>query len=198
MRTAARATLTYWILAIRAGVDAGDVREILMQDAGDGVELDADAFRIDCIREELEYGGLRLLTTALISGARISLTIDIGFDDALEPGAEELDSPFMLGFPMLRVRGYARETVIAQKFQAMAALGHANNPVKDFYDIWILNRSFSFDDDRLPRAIAATFARRGAAIPRVLPDALTPAFCSRSAEAATVARFCGRCCARTR
>ncbi|TDW37258.1 nucleotidyltransferase AbiEii toxin of type IV toxin-antitoxin system [Rhizobium azibense] len=151
-------------------------REILAQDSGDGVEFDADALRVDRIREELEYGGLRLRTTASISGARIGLTIDIGFGDALEPGAEELDYPSMLDFPMPRLRGYARETVIAEKFQAMVALGRANSRMKDFYDIWILSRSFAFDHDRLPRAIAATFARRGTGIPHDLPDALTPAF----------------------
>ena len=151
-------------------------REILAQDADDGVEFDADALRVDRIREELEYGGLRLRTTASISGARISLTIDIGFGDALEPGDEELDYPSMLDFPMPRLRGYARETVIAEKFQAMVALGRANSRMKDFYDIWILSRSFAFDDDRLARAIAATFARRGTAIPEDLPDALTPSF----------------------
>lgn len=75
-------------------------REILAQDAGDGMEFDADALRVDHIREELEYSGLRLRTTASISGARINLTIDIGFGDALEPGAEELDYPSMLDFPI--------------------------------------------------------------------------------------------------
>ncbi|MBX4863944.1 nucleotidyl transferase AbiEii/AbiGii toxin family protein [Rhizobium leguminosarum bv. viciae] len=151
-------------------------REILAQGAADGVEFDDDGLRVDRIREELEYGGLRLRTTASIGGARISLTIDIGFGDAVEPDAEELDYPSMLDFPMPRLRGYARETVIAEKFQAMVALGRANSRMKDFYDIWILSRSFSFDGDRLPRAIAATFARRGTMIPRDLPDALTPAF----------------------
>lgn len=151
-------------------------REILAQEVDDGVEFDIDALRVDRIREELEYGGLRLRTTASISGARINLTIDIGFGDAMEPGAEELDYPSMLDFPMPRLRGYARETVIAEKFQAMVALGRANSRMKDFYDIWILSRSFTFDDDRLPRAIAATFERRGTAIPHDLPDALTLAF----------------------
>lgn len=150
-------------------------REILAQDAGDGVEFDADALRVDRIRDELEYGGLRLRTTASISGVRISLTIDIGFGDALEPGAEELDYPSMLDFPIPRLRGYARETVIAEKFQAMVALGRANSRMKDFYDIWIL-RSFDFSNDRLVRAITATFERRGTPIPTVLPDALTEAF----------------------
>ncbi len=72
-------------------------REILAQDAGDGVEFDADALRVDCIREELEYGGQRLRTTASISGARINLTIDIGFGHALEPGAELIDYPTTAG-----------------------------------------------------------------------------------------------------
>lgn len=151
-------------------------REILAHDANDGVVFDADALRVDRIREELEYGGLRLRTTASISGARINLTIDIGFGDALEPGAELIDYPVMLDLPAPRLRAYARETVIAEKFQAMVALGRTNSRMKDFYDIWILSRSFTFDDDRLARAIAATFARRGTEIPTGLPDALSPAF----------------------
>ena len=151
-------------------------REVLAIDADDGVTFDVDALRIDRIREELEYGGLRLKTTASISGARIPLSIDIGFGDALEPGVEILDYPTLLDFPAPRLRAYARETVIAEKFQAMVALGRANSRMKDFYDVWVLNRSFAFDDDRLARAIAATFARRGTPIPTELPDALTPAF----------------------
>ena len=151
-------------------------REILIQDADDGVMFNANALRVDRIREEVEYGGLRLRATASISGARINLTIDIGFGDALEPGAEFIDYPVLLDHPAPRLQAYARETVIAEKFQAMVALGRANSRMKDFYDIWILSRSFSFDDNRLARAIAATFARRGTAIPVDRPDALSPAF----------------------
>lgn len=151
-------------------------RDILAQEAGDGIHFDVGALRVDRIREELEYGGLRLRTTAEISGARINVMIDIGFGDAIEPGSELVDYPSMLDLPQPRLRAYARETVIAEKFQAMVALGRANSRMKDFYDIWILSRSFTFDDDRLPRAIAATFARRGTPIPEELPDALSPSF----------------------
>ena len=151
-------------------------RDILTLNDDDGVEFDVGALRVDRIREELEYGGLRLRTTASISGARINLTVDIGFGDAMEPGAEMLDYPTMLAFPAPRLRAYARETVIAEKFQAMVALGRANSRMKDFYDIWMLSKSFDFAGDRLARAIAATFARRETAVPVDLPDALTPAF----------------------
>ena len=151
-------------------------REILARGEDDGVVFDVDALRVDRIREELEYGGLRLRTTASISGARIILSIDVGFGDALEPGAELIDYPVMLDFPAPRLLAYTRETVVAEKFQAMVALGRANSRMKDFYDVWILSRSFTFDDERLARAIAATFARRVTEIPTELPDALSPAF----------------------
>lgn len=151
-------------------------REILGLEAADGVSFDVEALRVDRIREELEYGGLRLRTTASVSGARIGVTIDIGFGDTLEPGPELLDYPTMLDLPSPRLRAYARETVIAEKFQAMVALGRANSRMKDFYDIWLLSKSFTFGGDRLPRAIAATFARRGTPIPTEAPDALTLAF----------------------
>jgi predicted nucleotidyltransferase component of viral defense system len=151
-------------------------KEILATEVDDGVAFDLDALRVDQIREELEYGGLRLRTTASISGARIAVTVDVGFGDALEPGVEVIDYPCILDLPAPRLNAYARETVMAEKFQAMVALGRANSRMKDFYDIWLLSQSFPFDDDRLARAIAATFERRRTEIPAELPDALTPAF----------------------
>ena len=94
-------------------------RDILAQDAEDGVVFDPDTLRVDRIREELDYGGLRLRAIASVGGARINLTIDIGFGDTLEPGAEVVDYPVMLDLPAPRLCAYARETVIAEKFQAM-------------------------------------------------------------------------------
>ncbi len=151
-------------------------RGILAQDVNDAVTFDTDALRVDRIREELAYGGLRLRSTATIGGARVNVVVDIGFGDALEPAPEVVDYPVVLDLPAPKLRAYAQETVIAEKFQAMVALGRANSRMKDFYDIWVLSRSFRFDGDRLPRAIAATFARRITPIPLHTPIALTPAF----------------------
>lgn len=106
----------------------------------------------------------------------VSVVVDIGFGDAIEPGIEELDLPVLLDLPSPRLRADARETVIAEKFQAMVALGRANTRFKDFYDLWMLSRTYRFDDDRLTRAIHATFERRDTQIPTEPPDALTRAF----------------------
>jgi hypothetical protein len=78
--------------------------------------------RVDLIREELKYGGVRIRTSAVIAGARLAIVIDVGFGDATEPGIEEIDLPVLLDLPAPRLRAYARETVIAEKFQAMVAL----------------------------------------------------------------------------
>jgi len=151
-------------------------RDILSIGCEDGVHFDVAAARIDRIREEAEYGGVRIRTVAEIGGAKVPVSVDIGFGDATEPSPEDMDFPVMLDMPVPKLRGYARETVIAEKFQAMVALGHANSRLKDYYDIWILSQSFAFEAGRLPEAIAATFHRRGTPIPMDLPDALTPDF----------------------
>lgn len=140
-------------------------REVLADEAADGVSFDLKALCVDRIRDELEYGGLRLRTRATVGGAIIPVVVDIGFGDATEPGLEDLDYPALLGFPAPRIRAYARETVIAEKLQAMVALGDANSRMKDFYDVWVLSKSASFERDRLARAIAATFARRKTDLP---------------------------------
>jgi predicted nucleotidyltransferase component of viral defense system len=151
-------------------------REVCAIDLTDGVVFDSAGLSIDSIRDELEYGGLRIKTNAVVDRAQIRVVIDIGFGDAIEPGLAELNMPVLLDQPAPRLRAYAQETVIAEKFQAMVMLGRANSRMKDLYDIWVLARSFEFTDDRLPRAIAATFERRKTPIPDTLPIGLTQSF----------------------
>jgi predicted nucleotidyltransferase component of viral defense system len=151
-------------------------RQICSVSCNDGVAFDADSVQIERIREETEYGGLRITANATVDQARVRAVVDIAFGDAVEPGLQEIDIPVMLDFPAPHLRAYAPETVIAENFQAMVMLGRANSRMKDFYDIWVLSRTFEFKDGKLPRAIAATFARRKTQIPIELPDALTIAF----------------------
>ena len=157
-------------------------KEICAVSYNDGVEFDVGSVEVDRIREELEYGGLRIKLNADVDEARVRVLIDIAFGDAVEPGIAEMDLPVLLDFPAPRLRAYARETVIAEKFQAMVMLGRANTRMKDFYDIWVLSRTTEFKGDGLARAIAATFARRKTEIPSELPDALTSAFASDAAK----------------
>ncbi len=154
----------------------GVFREVLGQEQPDGVLFGANEASIGRIRQENEYGGLRIRTPAEIGGARIVVNVDVGFGEATEPPAEWLDYPVLLDMPAPRLLGYARETVIAEKFQAMVALGLANSRMKDYYDLWVISRTFDIDRSRLAGAISATFARRRTPIPDAVPDGLSQAF----------------------
>jgi predicted nucleotidyltransferase component of viral defense system len=149
-------------------------REVCGVAADDGVVFDVAALTVESIRDDMEYGGLRMKTNATLDGARIRVLVDVGFGDAAE--AEEKELPVLLDLPAPRIRAYRPEAVIAEKFQAMVLLGRANSRMKDFYDIWLLTRSREVEPDRLTRAIRATFDRRRTTIPADRPDALTPAF----------------------
>ena len=157
-------------------------REIMAVEVDDGVNFDLEGLRIEAIREEVEYGGSRLRTTAALAGARIPINVDIGFGDAVEPGVEDIDLPVLLDMPSPHLRAYPPETVIAEKFHAMVALGRANSRMKDYYDVWMLMSTFALDLERLNRAIKATFARRNTAIPALVPDGLSDAFATDPAK----------------
>lgn len=167
----------------------GLFREICAIRLDDGVEFDLDSLRVTANREDLAYGGLRLQTYAFVSGAKLRIVVDIGFGDATEPGLEELQLPVLLDQPAPTLRAYSRETVVAEKFQAMVMLGQANSRLKDYYDLWVLCQSYDFDDERLAAAITATFKRRGTDIPADIPDGLKAAFYEDKAKLAQWAAF---------
>lgn len=98
----------------------------------DGVAFDIKGLAAAPIREGLEYGGVRVQTYAVIDGARIPIQVDIGFGDIITPGPVEIDYPVLLDFPAPHIRTYPVETVVAEKFNAMVALGIANSRLKDF------------------------------------------------------------------
>jgi predicted nucleotidyltransferase component of viral defense system len=128
------------------------------------------------VREDEIYEGLRITLTATLGTARIPLQIDLGFGDAITPAAQEAELPVLLDLPKPRLLTYPRETVVAEKCQAMVDLGLRNSRLKDFYDLRYLSRNFEFDGPQLTRALKATFQRRQTALPSEPPPALTAAF----------------------
>jgi len=141
--------------------------EILALDVeDDGVRFDADSLDVGPIREEQEYGGIRVVMTARVTTAKIRLQVDIGFGDAVTPDAVLVEVPPLLDFPAPRLRAYPRETVVAEKLETLVQLGLANSRMKDFYDLVVLSRMFEFDGELLTRAIRATFERRSTPVPR--------------------------------
>lgn len=85
----------------------------------------------------------------------------IGFGDIVIPVVQELEYPILLDDMQVPViQAYSKETVVAEKFQAMIELSVANSRMKDFYDVYILLTDNDFENDTLEEAIKATFANR--------------------------------------
>jgi len=148
---------------------------VLSTDADDGLAFDTASLRTAVIREEMEYGGVRLRADAYLERTRIPVTIDIGFGDALADAARTIAYPSMLGMDEPEIRIYPPASVIAEKFQAMVALGIANGRMKDYFDLWAIPQALEIAPDDLDAAIRATFERRGTAIPADRPPGLSDA-----------------------
>ena len=113
------------------------------------------------------------------------MQIDIGFGDVIVPRPIEIEYPAMLEFPPPVLMAYPKETVVAEKLEALTVLGLLNSRIKDYYDIALLARLYPFDGDLLAEAIRATFRHRGTTIDAT-PVGLTEAF---SADPARVVQW---------
>ena len=142
----------------------------------DGLLFDVGGLGVEPIREDQQYGGVRVKTTSFLGKTRIPVQVDIGFGDAITPAAQELEFPPLLASEGPRLKAYPKETVVAEKLQAVVMLGRANSRMKDFYDLLALSRLFDFDGQTLTSAVRATFERRQTAIPKATPEGLDKDF----------------------
>jgi hypothetical protein len=142
----------------------------------DGILFDPEALRVEPIAEEAEYHGVRVHVPGLLGKMRLALQVDVGFGDALVPEPSLVDYPLMLDHPAPRLLAYARECLVAEKFEAMVKLGAANSRMKDFNDLYGLSRTMPFDGALLVKALDATLGKRGTVVLEALPLVLTPEF----------------------
>ncbi|MCP3917785.1 MAG: nucleotidyl transferase AbiEii/AbiGii toxin family protein [bacterium] len=168
-------------------------REVLgSTEVPDGVEFDLAGMTTEEIRGGQEYGGVRVACAARIGTARVRTQIDVGFGDAVTPGPVKAELPSLLGLPAPMLLTYPRETVVAEKLEAIERLGQANSRMKDFYDLHEILERFELNDDSLADAIRATFGRRRTPIPAELPVGLSWEFAADSAKADQWAAFVRR------
>lgn len=96
----------------------------------DGLTLLADSVQVELIRDETEYGGIRVKLFGELASARVPIQADIGFGDAVTPEAKEIEYPTLLDNPAPHLKAYPRETVVAEKYHALVNLGMANSRMK--------------------------------------------------------------------
>jgi len=133
-------------------------------DTIDGLVFDVSSITGIQIKEDADYQGVRVKFLTFLDTARVTMQIDIGFGDAINPEPETSLYPTLLDLPAPEILSYSKETIISEKLEAMAKLGELNSRMKDFYDIWLLSRQFQFDGMELEKAITGTFSQRNTVI----------------------------------
>lgn len=136
-----------------------------IDDPSDGVIFEPTTIAVESIRDATEYAGTRIRLQAHLDNVRQTVQIDFGVGDAVYPRPQIIDYPVLLMSPPVRLNAYPVEAAIAEKFQAMVHLDLQNSRMKDFYDIWFMANTWTFDMASLREAILSSFERRGSTIP---------------------------------
>lgn len=100
--------------------------------ADDGVVFDVSTLRVAHIRAEQAYAGIRVTFRATITTIAVRLQFDVGFGDVVTPKALALVLPVLLDMPAPMLSIYPRETVVAEKAEALVRFGLVNSRLKDF------------------------------------------------------------------
>ena len=133
----------------------------------DAISFDLNSMEAKNITEFKDYHGVNLSLNAYMDRTRIPVNIDIGFGDVIYPQRQIMDYPVILDdeAPILYV--YSKESIIAEKFEAIVSLGTLNSRYKDFYDICVLSEQSDFNGSDLQEAIIETFEHRGTSLKNI-------------------------------
>lgn len=157
------------------------ITDVMNVDSKDGMIFDSKSIRMAQITEDAEYDGIRARFLGYLGTARINMQIDIGFGDVVFPEPTVVEPPSILGLDHFAMLGYSRESVIAEKVDAMVRRGLLNSRMKDFHDMWLLSQRFNYSGSVLREAMTRTLKTRGTNIPP-RPAAFTPQFVEEKQE----------------
>ena len=128
---------------------------------------------------DADYQGIRVKVNAFLERTRIPIQIDIGFSDELASKAESIKYPNILpDLKTTHMKGYPKESVVTEKFHAMVRHAALNSRMKDYYDLWLILKTFEFECRSLQKAMETTFKKRDTELPAERPVSLTVEFAS--------------------
>ncbi len=154
------------------------LRELCELPVDDGLAFDADSIRVDTLASDKRYPVQRATLQGWLGTIPIAVQVDVGFNDAYPEGARLRPLAAMLpGLPVVRLKTYPREVMVAEKLHTMVDRGLLNSRLKDYLDLWtVAQRPPGFDADQLATAVLRVFARRGTAVPETSLVGLSGAF----------------------
>ena len=119
--------------------------------------------RISEIMEEADYPGVRVSMETKFDGVITPLKIDISTGDVITPKEIRYRFNLMLEDRTIEVWAYNLETVLAEKLETVISRNVANTRMRDFYDIYILQKLYGeqLKKEVLWNALVATARKRG-------------------------------------
>jgi predicted nucleotidyltransferase component of viral defense system len=138
------------------------IEGILKVQIDDGAEFSFQ--EVEEIREEADYPGYRVSIEANFDRTRQMLKIDITTGDPITP--KEIEYAFKLMFEdrTISIMAYNVETVLAEKFETIITRGVTNTRMRDFYDVYILTNTNTFDTNIFKAALDRTAEKRHTAL----------------------------------
>ena len=118
--------------------------------------------RISEIMEEADYPGVRISMETKFDGVITPLKIDISTGDIITPREIKYNFNLMLENRTIEVWAYNLETVLAEKLETVISRNVTNTRMRDFYDIYILQKLYGeqLSKDVLRDALVATAKKR--------------------------------------
>ncbi|MCX6064086.1 MAG: nucleotidyl transferase AbiEii/AbiGii toxin family protein [Caldiserica bacterium] len=118
--------------------------------------------RIEDIREDDEYSGLRVMLEATYPPMVVPLKIDITTGDQITPREIVYEFRLLLEPRSIKILAYSLETVMAEKLETVISRGDQNTRSRDYYDIYILRKLEwqNITPDSLRLALVATAIKR--------------------------------------
>jgi len=147
-----------------------------LKDPDDGIVYAASSLKAERIIEFKKDAGINISIDGYLDRTKLPVSIDIGFGDVVFPANIEMEYPTLLDHKAPIIQTYSKESIIAEKFEAIVSFGKANSRMKDFYDIYALSRSFDFKGEILQEALKETFINRNATFDTIV--AFKPDFAS--------------------
>lgn len=137
------------------------IKNVIHAESGSSV-VSFELNRLEQIAEHRQYNGLRAKIIARIKNTRIPFDIDMGIDDIVVPAPTIMSVPTQLpGFESPKIYAYSMESTIAEKFDAIISRLELSSRMKDYYDIYYLALTYSFNGQLLQEAIHKTLQKRG-------------------------------------
>lgn len=136
------------------------ITEIINIDVDDNVKFEIE--KTESIRDEDEYGGLRIMIKFTLENMKDSFHIDIATGDPIHPGPDDYKYESLIGNEIYKVWSYNLETILAEKIETILSKLEASSRMKDYYDIYLIHR-FKFNKinkTKFRGAVEKTFEKR--------------------------------------